>query len=139
MFFVILADAFQDCDDCFPIKYRVNGNLFNLWLVAKSMIQTHVLDELLYADCVAQHVLTEKMQETMDRVSQICDNYDLTIRKKKNGVGYSQHLESQNWSQPYQWLDKDYKFLIKFTYLWGSLSTSVPLMMRSQPELLKPV
>ena len=34
------------------------------------------------------------MQETVDRVSQVCDNYDLTIRKKNNWVGYSQHMES---------------------------------------------
>ena len=93
MFSAILADAFQDCDDCFPIRYRVNSNLFNLWLEAKSKIQTDVLDEFLYADCVAKNVLTEKMQETMDRVSQVCDNYDLTIRKTNNGVGYSQHME----------------------------------------------
>ena len=46
-----------------------------------------MLDELLYADCVAKNVLTEKMQETMDRVSQDCDNYDLTMREKNNGVG----------------------------------------------------
>ena len=93
MFSAILADAFQGCDDCFPIRYRVNGKLFILWLEAKSKIQTVVLDELLYADCVAKNVLTEKMQETIDRVSQVCDNYDLIIRKTNNGVGYSQHLE----------------------------------------------
>ena len=87
LMFAILADAFQDCDDCFPIRYRVNGNLFNLWLEAKSKIQTDVLDELLYADCVAKNVVTKKMQETMDRVSQVCDNYDLTSRKQNNRVG----------------------------------------------------
>ena len=97
--FSAIFTAFQDCDDCFPIRYRVNGNLFNLWLEAKSKIQTGVLDELLNADCVAKNVVTEKMQETMDRVSQVCDNYDLTIRTKKNGVGYSQYLESLKWSQ----------------------------------------
>ena len=102
MFSAILADAFQDCDDCFAIRYCVNGNLFNLWLEAKSKIQTNVLDELLYNDCVAKNVLTDKMQETMDRVSQVCDNYDLTIREKNNGVGYSQHLDSPKWSQPSQ-------------------------------------
>ena len=46
--------------------------------------------------------LTEKMQETMDRVSQACDSYELKIRKKINGVGYSQHLESPKLSQPSQ-------------------------------------
>ena len=94
MFSPIPADAFKDCDDCFPIRYRVNDNLFNLWLEAKSKIQTDVLDELLYTEYVAKNVLTEKMQETMGRVSQVCDNYDLTIRKKNNGIGFSQHMES---------------------------------------------
>ena len=61
MFSAILTDAFQDCDDCFPIRYRVNGNLFNLWLEAKSKIQTDVLGELLYVECVAKKVLTEAM------------------------------------------------------------------------------
>ena len=39
-----------------------------------------MLDELLYADCDAKNVLREKMQDTM--VSQVCDDNDLTIRKK---------------------------------------------------------
>ena len=116
MFSAILADAFQVCDDdCFPISYRVYGNLFNRWVEAKSKIQTDVLDELLNADCVAKNVLTEKMQETMYRVLQVCDNYDLTIRKKKNGIDYSQHLESAKWSQPSS--DWTKKLLIKSAYL----------------------
>ena len=53
-----------------------------------------MLDELICADCVAKYVLAEKIQETMDPVSQICDNYDLTVRKTNNGVGYSQQQES---------------------------------------------
>ena len=72
---------FQGCDDWLLIRYRVNGNLFNLRLQAKSKLQTDVLDELLYADCVAKNVLTENMQKTMDRVSEADDNYDLKIRK----------------------------------------------------------
>ena len=76
MFSAIPADAFKDCDDCFSIRYRVNDNLFNLWLEAKSKIQTDVLDELLYTDRVAKkNVLTEKMQETIDWVSQVCGIY----------------------------------------------------------------
>ena len=53
----------------------------------KSEIQKDVLDELLHTDCVAKTVLTEKMQETTDRVSKVCDKYDLTIRKTNNGIG----------------------------------------------------
>ena len=99
MFAASLADAFQDCDDCFPFRYRVNGKLFNFWLEVKPKIQTDVLDELLYADGVAKNILTDKKQEPMDRISQICDNCDLTIRKKKNEIGYSQDLESPKWSK----------------------------------------
>ena len=57
-----------------------------------------MLDEFLYTDCVAKNVQTEMIQETLDRASQVCDNYDLTIRKKNNGVGYSQHMESPKWN-----------------------------------------
>ena len=64
------------------------------------------------------------MQETMDRVSQVCYNYDLTIREKNNGVGYSQHLDSPKWSQPSPWPDKDCKLLIEVTYRWGSVYMS---------------
>ena len=99
MFSAIPADAFKDCDDCFPMRYRINGNLFNLWLEAKSNFQTDVLDDLLYTYCVAKNVLTEK---TMDRISEVCENSDFTVRKKQNGVGYSQHTESQKWNQPSQ-------------------------------------
>ena len=116
MFSVILADAFQDCDDCFPVRYRVNGNLFNFGLKPKPKIQTDVLDELLFTDCVAKNVLTEKMQETMDRVSKVCDNYDLPIRKTNIVVCYSQHLEDPQWSLPSQCHDKDCTLLIKVTY-----------------------
>ena len=135
MLSAILADAFQNCDDCFPIRYHINGQ--PVQPLVGSQIKDS--DRLLFADCVAKNVVTEKMQETMDRVSQVCDNYDLTIRKTNNGVGYSQHLENPKWSQTSQWLDKNCKLLIKVTYLWCSLSTSVPLMVRSLPELLKPV
>ena len=114
MFSAILTDAFQDCDDGFPIRYRFDGKVFNLWrLQAKSKVQTGVLDELLYADEMANNASTErKMQEAMDRVSQTCDNYDLKISTKKTevvyqpapGKPYSEPTITVNW-----WMDKDCK------------------------------
>ena len=88
MFSAMLTDAFQDCDDGFPIRYRFDGKLFNLRrMQAKSKVQTDVLDELLYADDMAKNASTErKMQEAMDGVSQVCDNYDLKIITKKTEV-----------------------------------------------------
>ena len=48
MFSAMLMDAFQDSDTGFPIRYRFDGNIFNLRrLQAKTKVQTDVLDELL--------------------------------------------------------------------------------------------
>ena len=47
----MLMVAFQNSDTGFPIRYRFDGNIFNLRrLQAKTKLQTDVLDELLYAD-----------------------------------------------------------------------------------------
>ena len=64
MFSAILMDAFQDRDTGFPIRYRFDGNIFNLRRVqAKTKVQTYVLDELLYADDIDKNVRSEaKMQ-----------------------------------------------------------------------------
>ena len=90
MFSAMFTDAFQDCDDSFPIRYRFDGKLFKLRrLQTKSKVQTGVLDELLYANDMATNASAEmKMQEGMDRVSQASDNYDLKISTKKTEVVY---------------------------------------------------
>ena len=88
MFCAMLMDTFQDSDTGFPIRYRFDGNIFNLRrLQAKPKVQTDVLDELLYADDMDKNASSEakKMQRAMDQVSQSCDNYDLTISTKKTG------------------------------------------------------
>ena len=71
MFSAMLMDAFQDSDTGFPIRYRFDGNIFNLRrLQAKTKVQTDVLDELLYADDMDKNASTEaKMQRAMDQVS----------------------------------------------------------------------
>ena len=90
MFSAMLMDAFQDSDTGFPIRYRFDGNIFNLRrLQAKSTckVQNGVLNELLYVDDMDNNASSEtKMQRAMDQVSQSCDNYDLTISTKKTEV-----------------------------------------------------
>ena len=45
MFSAILKNVFQDSDIGFPIRYRFDGNIFNLRrLQAKTKVQTDVLD-----------------------------------------------------------------------------------------------
>ena len=51
----------------FPIRYRFDGNIFNLRrLQAKTKVQTIVLDELFYADDMVKNTSSEaKMQRAM--------------------------------------------------------------------------
>ena len=85
MFSAMLMGAFQDIDTGFPIRYRFDGNIFDLRrLQAKTKVQTDVLDELLYAYDIDKNASLEaKMQRAMDQVSKSCDNYDLTISTKE--------------------------------------------------------
>ena len=51
MFSAMLMDAFRNSDTGVSIRYRFDGNIFNLIrLQAKTKVQTDVLDELLYAN-----------------------------------------------------------------------------------------
>ena len=102
MFSAMLMDAFQDSDTGFPIRYRIDGNIFNLRrLQAKPKVQTDVLDELLYADDMYKNASSEaKLQIAMDQVSQSCDNNDLTISTKRQRLYTNQHLETRTINQP---------------------------------------
>ena len=66
--------------------------------LAKSMVQTEVLDEFLFADDMAKGAPSEEtMQKGVDQVSDSCDSYDLTISIKKTEVVYqsARNLPSQ--------------------------------------------
>ena len=59
-------------------------------------MQSDVLDELLYADVrYDKNQLRGKIQSAMDKFSQSCDNYDLTISTKKR-LYTNQHLHLVN-------------------------------------------
>ena len=58
--------------------------LMTSWLQAKSNVQKDLLDGIFYADDMAKNASIDRsMQEAMCRISQACDNYDLTISKRK--------------------------------------------------------
>ena len=101
MFSAMLMNAFQDSGYGFPIRYRFDGNIFNLkGLQAKTQVQTGVLDELLFADDMDKNARSEaKLQRAMDQVSQSCDNYDLKISTKRQRLYTNQHLENRTMNQ----------------------------------------
>ena len=60
-------------------------------------MQTDVLDELFYANEMANNASTEsKMQGAIGRISQACDNYDLKSTKKNVIVYLSAHGKPYN-------------------------------------------
>ena len=127
MFSAMLMDAFKDSDTGFPIRYRFDGNIFNLRrLQANTKVQTDVLDELLYADDMDKNASTEaKMQRAMDQVSQSCDNYDLTISTKKTEVVH-QPAPGKPYNEPTITVNgQKLKVVDKFTYLGSTLSRAV--------------
>ena len=72
------------------MRYCFDGKLFSLKrLQAISKVQTKVLDDVLFADNMANSAPTEeKMQKVVDQVSDSCDSYDHTISIKKIEVVY---------------------------------------------------
>ena len=121
MFSAMLTDAFQDGDNGIPIWYRFDGKLFNLRkLKAKSKVQTETLDGFLYADDMAKGAPTE---EKMQKVSDSCDSYDLTISIKKTEVVY-QPAPGNPYKEPTTTLKgQRLQVVDKFTYLGSTLSS----------------
>ena len=142
MFSAMLMCAFQDSDTGFPIRYRFDGNIFNLLrrLHAKSKMHTDVLDELLYADYMNKNGSSEaKMQTAMDQVSQSCDNYDLTISTKKSKV-LRQPAPGKPYNQPTITVDgQKLKVDDKFTDLGSTLSRAVHIDDEVTARIAKPV
>ena len=82
-------------------------------------------DELLYADDLAKNAKSETtMQGGMDRISQACDNFDLTISTKKIEVVH-QPAPGKPYSEPTITVNGHKLQVDKFTYLGSTLSRAV--------------
>ena len=119
MFSAMLTNAIHDCDAGFPIRNRLEGKLFNLRrLQAKFNVQTDVPDQLLYTDDLVKNAKSEtKMQGDMDRMSQACDNYDLTISTKKTEAVH-QPASGKPYGEPTITVNGQKMQVDKFTFFW---------------------
>ena len=69
--------------------------------------------------------IVKKMQEAMDRVSQACDSYDLSISTEKTEVVY-QPAPGKPYSEPIITVNgQRLQVVDKFTYLRSTLSRAV--------------
>ena len=84
----MLTDAFRDGDIGIGIRYRMDGNLFNLRrLQAKTKVMTDIIQNFLYVDDCDLNAGSEgDMQRSVDKLSDACNDCGLTINTKKTEV-----------------------------------------------------
>ena len=87
----VLWYAFHDCDKAVYIRFRTSGKVFNLRrFQARTMVTDGLIRELLYADDadLVTHS-PEDLQDVMDRFSNACTSFGLTISTEKTKVMYT--------------------------------------------------
>ena len=80
----------SDGDIGIDIRYRIDGKLFNLRrLQAKTKVKSHTIRDLLFADdCALNAGLEADLQNIVDRFSEACSNFGLTINTEKTEIMY---------------------------------------------------
>ena len=127
MFSAMLTDAFRDSDLGVDVKYRIDGKLFNLRrLQAKTKVKSHTIRDLLFADDCALNASSEtELQNSIDRFSEACSNFGLTINTEKTEIMY-QPAPGKIYIEPLIKINGEKINVVnRFTYLGSTLSQSV--------------
>ena len=132
MFTGMLKITFQDNTDCISIEWRTDGGcLFNLQrLKARTLVCQAFLRDFLFADdCGLNADSQEAMQRTMDKLSEACDAFGLTISIKKTEVLYQPVPGSQIDQEPPAIMVKGQalRTVNKFIYLGSALTSDTQL------------
>jgi hypothetical protein len=124
MFSAMLTDTFREMDIGISIRYRADGSVFNLKrLQARTKVKTDTINDLLFADDCALNAPSEaSMQHSVDKFSNACNNFGLTISTKKTEVMH-QPAPGKAYIEPSISID-GYRLNVvdKFTYLGSTLS-----------------
>ena len=124
-FALLLKHAFGTSTEGVYLCTRSDGRLFNLArLKAKSKVTEKTIRDMLFADDAAVVSHTEQeLQRLMDRFSQACTDFGLTISLKKTNV------LSQDVDTPPAICIKDHQLEVvhQFTYLGSTISDNLSL------------
>ena len=129
MFSAMLTDASSDSNVGIGIRYRYDGSLLNLRrLQAKTKVSTDTISDFLFADYCALNASSEAdMQPSVDKFSDACDNFGLTISTKKTEVMY-QPAPGRPYTEPNISVNGQRLSVVdKFTYLGSTLSRTVTI------------
>ena len=124
-FTLLLKHAFGSTTEGIYLRTRSDGRLFNLArLRAKTKVREVLIRDMLFADdaAVATHTQRE-LQSLMDRFSQACKDFGLTISLKKTNV-----LGQSTETPPSITID-DYELdaVHQFTYLGSTITDNLSL------------
>ena len=139
MFSAMLSDAFSDSEVGIGIKYRTDGSVFNLKrLKARTKIQVSTINDFLFADDCALNADSEfNMQRSVDKFSEACNNFGLTISTKKTEVMH-QPAPRNSYTEPNITINgQRINVVDKFTYLGSTLSRTVTMDDEQNTRLAK--
>ena len=124
-FALLLRHAFGTASEGICLRTRSDGRLFNLGrLRAKTKVREALIRDMLFADDAAVTTHTQQeLQALMDRFSQACKDFGLTISLKKTNV-----LGQDTMEQPAITIH-DYKLDVveQFTYLGSTITDNLSL------------
>ena len=124
-FSMLLKHAFDDATEGIYLHSRSDGKLFNVArLKAMTKVRNIMIRDMLFADDAAVATHSERqLQSLMDRFSQACKDFGLTMSLKKTEV-----LAQDTDNQPKISVD-DYelKAVNQFTYLGSTISSNISL------------
>ena len=124
-FAILLKHAFGTATEGVYLRTRSDGRLFNLArLKAKTKVRESLIRDMLFADDAAITTHTQRdLQSLMDRFSQACNDFGLTISLKKTNV-----LGQDTAAPPIVTID-DYELDVvhQFTYLGSTITDNLSL------------
>ena len=124
-FSMLLRHAFDDATEGIYLHSRSDGKLFNVArLKAKRKVRNILIRDMLFADDAAIATHSEhQLQSLMDRFSQACKDFGLTMSLKKTEV-----LAKDTDNQPKINVDNyEFKAVNHFTYLGSTISSNISL------------
>ena len=87
MFSVMLFDGFNDSDNGIDFDTALTALSSTSRLQAKTRVKTDIVNEFLFAnDCALNATTKANKQNSVDKFSMACDNFDQTIGTKKTEV-----------------------------------------------------
>ena len=135
----IPCHASQDNDDGIQLKYRTDGEVFNLRrLKSKTNVKVETLRELLFADDCALNSNTEaEMQQCVNEFSRACDNFGFTISIKKTEVMH-RPTPRKIYHEPHIFVnDEPLKATDSFSYTGSTLSREANIAVEVNNRLSK--